>query len=372
MDTSTDDEAKTKVFQMARSTGVKAATLLYAGPFPPPIHGQSLCTKMLAERLVARGVPLTPRDLNGVGSHAPARLLSKLARHLHLVFAARNASAVYISANSNAGIWLTALAAGLLRLMGKRLFIHHHAYAHVRRRGTGMVALARAAGPDATHIVLGGRMAADLRRNTPEIGRTFVLNNAGLVDTALLDVQSTASGICLGHLSNLSGEKGVAEVVDLAIRLAEEGTLSRLVLAGPATDEQARSAIARATAALGAAFTYLGPISGQQKQQFFAQISHFVFPTRYRNEASPMVLLEAMAAGIPCIATDIGCIADDIGSDGGLVIPLADDFVAAAASHVMATRGDSARSQFIRLRQAHKDQLAALIDLVTPPRPIRT
>ncbi|WP_186767255.1 glycosyltransferase family 4 protein [Devosia ginsengisoli] len=356
---------------MARSTEVKAVPLLYAGPFPPPAHGQSLCTQVLAERLAAHGVPLVRIDLNAAGAKPLSRLLSKLGRHLRLAFAAQDASCVYISANSNAGMWLTAAAAGVLRIRGKRLLIHHHAYDHVRRRRASMVALARAAGPRATHIVLGAGMARQLRLNTPEAENTFVLNNAGLVDDTLLGLRSSAAGLCLGHLSNLSGEKGIAEVVDLAIRLNRSGTPARLVVAGPATDEAARAAIARAREALGSAFTCLGPVSGGQKRDFFTRITHFVLPTRYRNEASPLVLLEAMAAGIPCIATDIGCIADDIGAGGGLVIPLADDFVATAARYLSeAHPAPDARARFSELRQAHEAQLSGLIALVAPRHPI--
>lgn len=369
MDMSADDEAKAKKFQMTIPTEVKAAPLIYAGPFPPPTHGQSLCTEALAKRLAQHGVALAPVDIGAAGGKFVGKTTLKLFRHMRLLLDARNARVVYISANSNAGMWLTAAISWTLRVTGKQLFIHHHAFDHVRRRRASMVALARAAGAEATHIVLGRNMADLLLLHTPEVGRTMILNNAGLVDDTLISSQSSADGICLGHLSNLSKEKGIIEVVDLALRLARSGVRARLVIAGPTTDNDATEAISRASDALGTDFEYMGPVSGERKEEFFAKISHFVFPTRYRNEASPMVLLEAMAAGIPCIATDTGCISNDVDADGGLVVDLSDDFPAVAEAWITSengteTRAGRARAQFMRLRREHEDQVGELVSLL--------
>lgn len=232
-----------------------------------------------------------------------------------------------------------------------------------------MVALARLAGTEATHIVLGQSMFDQLLLHTPEVRNAIILSNSGLVDDALLTLPVEAKPICLGHLSNLSKEKGIVEVVDLAIRLVRSGVSSRLVIAGPATDPEAKRAIALAAETLGTDFEYLGVVSGRQKQAFFARISYFVFPTRYRNEASPMVLFEAMAAGVPCISTNIGCIHDDIGSGGGLVIDPSDDFAAVAERWLSTGQGGgerarNARAQFMRLRLEHDDQVNHLVALM--------
>ena len=60
----------------------------------------------------------------------------------------------------------------------------------------------------------------------------------------------------------------------------------------------------------------------------------FVLPSR--SEACPLALLEAMAAGCVCIATDVGDVRDILGGSGcGIVVPSeTPSALAAAIKHV--------------------------------------
>lgn len=66
---------------------------------------------------------------------------------------------------------------------------------------------------------------------------------------------------------------------------------------------------------------YYGRKYGQDKEAFFRTSDIFVFPTFYNNECFPLVLLEAMQHGVPCISTTEGGVPDII-DDGktGLVV----------------------------------------------------
>jgi len=234
-----------------------------------------------------------------------------------------------------------------------------------------MAVLARMAGPQSTHLVLGASMASELALRTHEIRSTFVLNNAGLVDECLLQLPPrNDDAVVLGHLSNLTAQKGVAGVIDLATAALEHGLSPKLILAGPANDDVARHAIDRAAAMLGDKFEYRGPVYDDDKRRFFADISHFVFPTRYKNEASPLVLFEAMAAGVPCIATARGCIAEDLGSDGGIAIPEQDDFIVGALDYLVRSSEDyaasshRARQRYLTLLAEHEKQIEELVSML--------
>ena len=44
----------------------------------------------------------------------------------------------------------------------------------------------------------------------------------------------------------------------------------------------------------------------EEKELFLKQADLFIFPTYYHNECFPLVLLEAMEQGLPCISTNEG------------------------------------------------------------------
>lgn len=342
--------------------------LLYVGPLTPPIHGKQIATKMLAESLAARGVQIAAVDISeGNRSTRLGRLARKVRGHLAaLAKVIGTVSPVYVSVNAGGGMWLTTLVALAARLMGRRILLHHHSYDYVRERRFRMAALSSVAGRGAFHIVLGKRMADQLAQTVPNLGPTLVLNNAGMIDQTLTQLEHPAQkSIVLGHLSNLTADKGVADVVRVAIAARRSGLDCRLVLAGPTKDARAHEAIALAEAELGTAFEYRGAVYGADKRRFFADITHFVFPTRYSHEASPLVLLEAMAAGVPCVATARGCIPDDLGTGGGLAIDEAGDFVAGAVAFVsQPVDQGAARERYRELLQQYDVQIGSLVAVV--------
>jgi glycosyltransferase involved in cell wall biosynthesis len=64
-----------------------------------------------------------------------------------------------------------------------------------------------------------------------------------------------------------------------------------------------------------------GGIYSTEKNSFYARADIFVFPSH--NEAFPLVLLEAMQHGLPCISTDIGGTSDMITDQvNGYLVPV--------------------------------------------------
>lgn len=350
----------------------EARDILCIAPFPPPVHGQALATEALWHAFVKAGLPFaSPIDTgSGKASSRLARVIRRARAHLRAAIAiVAGSGPCYLSANSNAGMWLTAVLAGLARLAGRRLVIHHHAYTHVARRRASMVALARLAGRCAVHLVLGAEMARDLRQSTPEVTITHVLNNAGLVDPLLVELPVKRSGpIVLGHMSNLTRSKGVACARETAVAAVAAGLDIRFVAAGPCAEEEAGQEISMAATQLGDRFEYRGAVHGADKRRFFADIDVFVFPSTYANEAEPLVLLEAMAAGVPCLSYARACITDDIGNTGGRAFDAHRDFVRGAMSYLeifaqaREERACAARRRFLELLGEHRTQIGQLIE----------
>jgi len=345
--------------------------LTLIGPIPPPINGQSVVMHHMASELAPHFEQMRIADTSEGDSPKWARPLSALFRSVNALRKVRGSDAVYIAVKAGKGMWLTAATAGLARMTGARVFLHHHSYAYVRERTSRMVALMRAAGSNAHHIVLSQSMAHDLGGVMPEIRRILVIGNAGLIDKGLLDLPIKADGgqLVLGHLSNLSLQKGIVEVVDLAVALHHANIPIRLVMGGPASDATALTHLDRAARELGDLFENRGPLTGDAKLDFFGAITHFIFPSRYAHEAVPLVLYEAMAAGAVCVATRQGSISEQLNGSPSLLSNGADSFVeemlpALAVAAVSSATSQESRYAYLRALAESERQLADFVTIL--------
>lgn len=318
------------------------------------------------QRLKASGISVRCCDTSQ--GNPTLRILPSARRLARILIAfrllARQHLTVYVSLNAGLGMYISALQCAVARMRGNRLIVHHHTYHHLYQKRLSAALLVRAAGSGALHVLLGEEMGAALAELYPRALRRTVLNNSGLIDERLTLIPfSVGGGTVLGHLSNLTLQKGIREVVDLALRISDLDPTVSLVVAGPASDIGAEQAIAMAAARLNHRFKYLGAVDSDQKLEFFEGITHFVFPSHYKNEASPLVLLEAMASGRPSLATRVGCVHEML-TGAGHVFENPRSLVAEGPT-VISEPYDrwavSARDRYLELRDEHRRQYEALL-----------
>ncbi|MCD6359724.1 MAG: glycosyltransferase family 4 protein, partial [Armatimonadetes bacterium] len=123
----------------------------------------------------------------------------------------------------------------------------------------------------------------------------------------------------VGYLSSITPRKGLQLLIDAVGRLVrDEGRSLRLRVAGKALDARYWRRARRSAAALGLGehFEYLGELSTEDKVRFLHSCSVFVQPS-VSPEPRGMTVLEAMAAGVPVIASDEGVFPESIGLCGG-------------------------------------------------------
>lgn len=115
----------------------------------------------------------------------------------------------------------------------------------------------------------------------------------------------------VGGLGRLTGQKGFDVALAAVRRLVDDGVPVQLVLAGAGRDDDR---LRGAAAGLPVGFAgFVDDVRG-----FLAGLDVFCLPSR--REALPLALLEAMAEGLPCVATDVGDVRTAVG-DAAVVVP---------------------------------------------------
>jgi glycosyltransferase involved in cell wall biosynthesis len=150
-----------------------------------------------------------------------------------------------------------------------------------------------------------------------------------------------AKELCIGHLANLSWEKGTVDLVTAAQRLWQRGLKFRLLLAGPMMPNFHRFWQRQPP---GLPVSLLGAIADEEKKDFYAACDLFALPSR--SDSFGLVLLEAWANGMPCVGYRAGGIAEVIrhGQDG--LLADCDDIAGLAETLAQLLEDSSLRQQF--------------------------
>lgn len=137
----------------------------------------------------------------------------------------------------------------------------------------------------------------------------------------------------LGWVGRLSPEKGPDIFLDALERLRDESIEAIMVGDGPARaalEKRAKSARVR----------FAGVVQGAGR--LCAAFDAFVLSSR--SEGTPIALFEAMAAGVPVVATRVGGIPDVISDREALLVPSEDpDAIASAVRRLFADQDGAAR-----------------------------
>ncbi|MGV2981987.1 glycosyltransferase family 4 protein [Camelimonas sp. ID_303_24] len=280
---------------------------------------------------------------------------------------------VHIGCDGGAGLLYAMALAVAARLAGCSLAFHHHSHIAPDRRRPLLAALLKLGGQQAVHVALRRPMADALRQRYGRSLRLTTLSNAAFIEPAamveIMDSARAGRPLVIGMISNLSPAKGLDLFLALAGALAAQHGV-RCLLAGPVASQKDRMAIDQSVAA--GEVTWLGPVDGAAKSAFYQQIDLLVFPSRYANEAEPLVVLEAMAQGVPVLATDRGCIRDLVG-DAGVVLASESHFVPHALELIGTIRADPAwlpahrRNALRRFRRERATALAQAARLLGAP-----
>jgi len=138
-----------------------------------------------------------------------------------------------------------------------------------------------------------------------------ILNNIEFVKKDRVDIL---------YLSNMIKSKGYFSVLELANKTKDREIYYHF--AGGWQDDDDKEEFFRYLEEndLSKKVVFYGFINGKEKSDLFKKSDIFMFPTRYKNEAFPLTILEALSYGIPIISTDEGSIPYILDNKSGIIL----------------------------------------------------
>jgi glycosyltransferase involved in cell wall biosynthesis len=171
-------------------------------------------------------------------------------------------------------------------------------------------------------IVLGYKLKHIFRNWFPET-RIFVVPNGLAINSHVHGFESGShSDIIIRYIGSLMRSKGIVELIEAIKILKNSHSKFRVILNGVWRDVQLKSEQERTISDYSLPVEYHGEITGEKKYGAYSESDIFVFVPN-RPEGHPMVIIEAMAAGLPIISTDQGAITESVidGVNGFIVKP---------------------------------------------------
>lgn len=297
--------------------------ILFILHLPPPVHGAAMVGQYIHDSALinndfdCRFINLTTASgMDDIGRFKlkKIQLFFRLLRQIRRSVKEFRPELVYVTPNAKGGpFYKDFIVVSMLKEMGCRVVAHYHNKGVASRQNRALDnCLYRRYFKGLKVLLLSEKLYPDIEK--------YVRRN---------DVQICPNGIPCGtarvvkgereiphilFLSNLLVEKGILVLLD-ALRLLKEKGLSFAcdLVGGESADiDVSRLDNEVRERGLQDIVKYHGKRVGEEKETFIADADFFVFPTFYQNECFPLVLLEAMAHGLPCISTDEGAIGDII------------------------------------------------------------
>ena len=312
--------------------------VLIVGPLPPPLGGVQRMIEMLAGSSLSREFELHTVDTSkGVLRWAvetqswrtPFYFARDLGRLVRALLSLRPRVVIVHAASgwSFARDWAFLATA---RLSGARVICHYHGTLHThfpsvqsasgRRIGRLMMSAAHRV------IVLGPTFQREMGAAWK---RADLVWSPNLVDIARFSApKERPAALASGEravlfVGRLSAPKGITDLFDCVPEVLARHPEARFLLAGVAENDAREPELRADVLRRGIAerVSFLGSLEGADLARAYTSSAVFVSPSW--TEAFPLVIPEAMAAGLPLVVTAVGAIPDFVknGEDGFLIPP---------------------------------------------------
>jgi hypothetical protein len=358
------------------------------GPLPPPEFGVAKATRLMLDSPVLREqfrlIHLDTSDRRGVANiglldwRNVCLGFKHLARMAHLLWRERPAITLLTASQGKYGLLRDVLFALIASLLGSSVvtYLRGSGYADVRAdEGLLAASALRCMLRRSSQVIVLGQRLVEMAHAVCPKAIVAIVPNGGppAVPAKAVGARDPDRPVLL-YLGRLGPPKGIEDALSATAIITTAVPSLEFVLCGdwetPTFRDRTMSLIR--DLGLDRTVSLPGPTTGAEKEDLLTRAWVLILPSR--SEGHPWVILEAMSAGIPVVATDTGAIAETI-TDGvdGFVVPVGDIVALAQRTTALLTDQNlwrrmaeaSSRDYLARFTlQASHDALAAVLSQV--------
>lgn len=326
--------------------------VLFIGALPHPTHGMSTINKRMLEKLKSSGISVNVYNTVPAGyENTNNKTLWEIKRHVRRILQIpliwlqiflHRKERLYVSISGGYGQIYDIASLLPIMLINITTHIHHHSFAYLNSKTRIANCLLKYILGKAHHIVLCEQMALRLSDNYEiDHHNINVISNMAFFDYPQYLFTPKKELTSIGYISNISFDKGIDTFLEIVLSSNFKALGKKAIIAGPFESPNVRNFVLDKIKD-NHHVTYLGPVYGDDKLNFFKSVDLLVFPTKYPNEAEPIIIYEAFQAGVPVISTQRGCIKSMLNSNTGLSMNIA-NFVASSTELITELAHDASR-----------------------------
>jgi glycosyltransferase involved in cell wall biosynthesis len=326
--------------------------VLLSGHLPPPMSGigtyyESLLASSLPKRVRLQFIDTSSRRRPGAetGTWSLSNMISAIsdcARFARIAVLCRP-EICHIATSVGLSFLKHSVCIVIARLLGSKVVLHPHCsfYFFYQRRTKSWQWFARKVIGLCHIVIILSNEWKELQEILPSCQLYYLpnaINLSGYVEVGLERLASKNDKFCLHvlYLGHVGKDKGSFDLISAAKKVVGQENRVIFDLVG---HEQALGDIKRLNEeVIEAGFEqfihFQSPVKGAEKIKLFRSADIFVYPSYH--EGMPMAVIEAMACGLPIIATQVGGLPDLVFPDvNGLLVPVGQPDRLAAAIQLL-------------------------------------
>jgi glycosyltransferase involved in cell wall biosynthesis len=292
--------------------------ILVIADLSPPIQGISIVTEWVLNQLAALNFRLYVINTTvNTKYFYKLRRTHKFLETFFTLMRSKSYNILYIPLSHGESLLFQSLFVLIGKLQKKTTIVHHHSYLPINsssnflhRISHGMIL------QNAEHIFLSEKMKNDYFEVW---GRTdakyWVISNHDVAKSRInsdFEYSQENSSVNFIHFGNLSQEKGFHEVVEACEPYLRCNPNYHFRILGGTRENKIMNSIQRLKKKYPNQFTHSDLYTADQLSRNLTESDILLFPSQYKNEASPLVILEAQSLGVLVAATDIGTINTEV------------------------------------------------------------